>query len=412
MNDKAYWLWLQQAIGYGVNTDEIVGHFVHPKNIYLATHQERIQSGVFTGKQLEKLKTTPLEVVNEIIDSCRKCKCRVIFPDDPRYPQQLKMIRNFPLALYYYGDPEVLKDKMAIALVGTRRASKTGLEIAGRLASSLVRSNAVVVSGGALGIDGASHLGALSENGITVAVLGCGFLAKYRDSVTNLKGEIAKNGLVVTEYPPNTPAIGRNFPTRNRIISGLSHGVVVVEGALGSGSLITADLAVRQGRELFAVPGDAIDSRHSGTMEIIRRGATPVFTSADVLSQFEFRYPELIDIEKIDRTPLYENKKSFDFSKVTYGVTSIHTDSFVPEEVMQAAIEDNLHKENEISEKAKNLTGNVKAVYDVLSYDEMHIDDILRSIPSMNLGKIMAALTQLELDNMIISVSGKKYRRN
>ncbi len=411
MNDKAYWIWLQQALGYGVNTDEIVGHFENAKNVYFSTHEEKVKSGVFTAKQIKKLEQTPVEIVNPIIEDCRECKCRVLMPDDVRYPKSLKSIRNFPLVLYYRGNLDVLRDKMMIAIVGTRKASQTGLDVAGRLAASLVRSNAVVVSGGALGIDGAAHIGALSENGITVSVLGCGFMAKYRDSVANLKNEITEKGLIVTEYPPKMPPLGRNFPIRNRIISGISHGVVVVEGALGSGSLITARYAVEQGRELFAVPGDAIDSRHSGTMELIRSGATPVFSSADVLSQFEFTYPELLDFEKIERTPLYQNQKKFDFSKITYGVTAVYTNlKDIKKEEREEFLETELPKVSD-EEKSQALQGNAKIVYDVLAEDGTHVDDILRSLPELGFGKVMSALTQLEMSGLIAQVGGKKYRR-
>lgn len=411
MNDKVYWVWLQQALGYGVNVDEIIGHFGNAKNIYEATPVERALSGAFTKKQLEKLKTTPLSVVDDIIESCKECRCRILTPDDARYPKKLIDLRNFPLVLYYYGDPEVLRDKMTIALVGTRKASQTGLNVAARLASSLVRSGAVVVSGGALGIDGASHIGALSEDGITVAVLGCGFLTNYRDAVANIKADIAQKGLVVTEYPPRTPAIGRNFPVRNRIISALSYGVVVVEGAMGSGSLITAEMAVEQGRELFAVPGDAINSLHSGTIELIRRGATPVFSCADVLSVFEFVRPELINYEKIDRKPLYENHKPLDFSKVTYSVTSVHTPQDIPESAMAEVLETRRIEEEENDKKAEKLTGNEKTVYDALSFGPMHIDDIIRKLNTLTPGKIMVSLTKLEMDNLVLSDNGKKYRR-
>ena len=411
MNDKAYWVWLQQALGYAVNVDEIIGHFGNAKNIFEATPVERALSGVFSKKQLEKLKTTPLSVIDDIIESCRECRCRILTPDDPRYPKKLIDLRNFPLVLYYYGDPEVLKDKMTIALVGTRKASQTGLKVAGRLASSLVRSGAVVVSGGALGIDGASHIGALSEDGITVAVLGCGFLAKYRDAVANIKADIAEKGLVITEYPPRTPAIGRHFPVRNRIISALSYGVVVVEGAMGSGSLITAEMAIEQGRELFAVPGDAINSLHSGTIELVRRGATPVFSCADVLSVFEFVHPELINYENIDRKPLYENQKPLDFSRVTYGVTSVYTPEDIPESAMAEVLESRAVEEEENEKKAVELTGNEKTVYEALSFESMHVDDIIRKLDTLTPGKIMVSLTKLEMDNLILSDNGKKYRR-
>lgn len=411
MNDKAYWIWLQQALGYAVKVDEIVASFGHAKDVYEATAEERARSGAFTPKQLEKIKNTPLSVVDDVIKSCRECRCRVLTPDDERYPKKLFDLQNYPLVLYYYGNPEILKNRMCIALVGTRKASQTGLKVAYRLAASLVKSDTCVVSGGALGIDGAAHLGALSENGITCAVLGCGFLAKYRDSVANLKADIAENGLVVTEFAPRTPPVGRNFPIRNRIISALSYGVVVVEGSLKSGSLITARMAIEQGRELFAVPGDAINSLHSGTIELIRNGAVPVFSCRDVLSVFEFIYPELVNYHNIDDTPLYENRKNVDFSKVTYGVTSVYTKDNVPEEVMDKVICDRKEEEEKQSERAEALTGNEKDVYGILTYESMHIDDIMRNLTHLTPGKIMVSLTRLEMDGMVISDNGKKYRR-
>lgn len=410
MNDKAYWIWLQQALGYAVNVDEIIGHFGHAKKVYEATPMDRALSGTFTKRQLEKLKETPLSVVDDIILSCKECRCRVLTPDDERYPKKLLDLRNYPLVLYYYGDPEVIKDKMTIALVGTRKASKSGLNIASRLASSLVKSGAVVVSGGALGIDGAAHLGAVREKGATVAVLGCGFLAKYRDSYASLKDEIIENGVVFTEYAPRTPAIGRHFPVRNRIISALSYGVVVVEGALGSGSLITAQMAIDQGRELFAVPGDAINSQHSGTIELIRKGATPVFSCADIMAVYEFVYPDIVDYEKVEKTPLYENQFPMDFSKVTYGVKSVHSQESIPDEVMTEIIEDRLRRE-ENEKTAEKLNSNEKTVYDVLNYEPMHIDDIMRKLASLSPSKVMVSLTKLEMADLVVSDNGKKYRR-
>lgn len=411
MTDKAYWVWLQCALGAGVNTDEIVGFFGNAKNIFDATPVERAVSGVFTKKQLEKLKSTPLEAVNDIRQSCVECNCKILTPDDEKYPKRLLSLRNFPLVLYYLGNTEILNNRLSIGVVGTRKASEAGLKVAYRLASSLARSGAVVVSGGALGIDGAAHLGTLSEDGETVAVLGCGFLAEYHDSVENLKDEIAEKGVVLSEYPPRTRPLGRNFPVRNRIISGLSHGVAVVEGAVGSGSLITAKIATEQARELFAVPGDAINSLHSGTIELIRAGATPIFSCADVLSVFEYVYPDLIDYKKIETTPLYENQKYVDFSKVTYGVSRVYSNEAVSEKAMEEVIKEKLLEEEETEKKAATLKGNAKTVYEVLSYEPMHIDDIARSIPSLTPGKIMVGLTQLEMENMIISDSGKNFRR-
>jgi len=403
MNDKAYWIWLQKALGTGVKTDEIVAYYKTAKEIYFASPEDRGRSGVFTKLQLQKLKETPLEVIDQVIEDCRKCGCRVLTPDSEKYPEKLRQIRNFPLVLYYYGNPDILKDRMTIAIVGTRNATKAGLTTAHRLSYSLVKSGAVVVSGGAFGIDGASHLGALNGDGETVAVLGCGFMAKYHDSAENLKKDILRKGLIITEHPPATPAHASYFPVRNRIISGLSYGVVVVECPIKSGSVITAKCALEQGREVFAVSVNVLDSQNTGTIDLLRRfNAIPVYSCSDVLSVFEFTRPGLLDYSKIDSSPLYESAGEIDFSAVT---KTSH----------KKQIETKDNKEIKETKETKNevlkLTGNAETVYKVLSDKPMHIDDITRNIPSLSVGRIMVSLTQLEMEGLVVSDSGKKYRR-
>ncbi len=401
MNSKVYWVWLQQALGIGCVTDEIVSFFRTAENIYFASNEERQKSGVFSKIQLRKLRETPITVTENIIQSCRECKCRIMTPDDERYPKKLFEINNFPLVLYYKGNIEVLKNKMAVSIVGTRRATQTGLKVSYGLASSLTKSGTVIVSGGALGIDGAAHMGALSRGGETVAVLGCGFKATYHDSTEVLKDGILENGLILTEYPPDEPPLGRHFPVRNRLISGLSYGVVVVEGSSRSGTLITGRLAKEQGRELFAVPGDASKPESAASMEVIQKyNAKPVFSASDVLSAFEFVYPGMTDYENADRTHFYEQKINVDFSKIAYGQKKT-VKKEKPDEV------ETLNEEQPIPE----LKGYAKDVYEVLNDEPMHIDDIMRKLTSLSMGNIMVGLTQLEMENIIISDSGKKYRR-
>ncbi|MBQ7957495.1 MAG: DNA-processing protein DprA [Clostridia bacterium] len=407
MNDKAYWLWLQKALGTGIKTDEIVAYYKTAKEIFFASPEDRVRSGVFTKNQLEKLKNTPLEVVNELIEDCRKCRCRILTPDDERYPRKLLEIRDFPLVLYYYGNPEILKDRMTIAIVGTRRATEKGMQVSFSLANSLAVSGAVIVSGGASGIDGAAHMGAMHNDKETVAVLGCGFMAKYHDSAEVLKEDILKKGLIITEYPPQTPPNGKYFPVRNRIISGLSYGVVVTECPVRSGSLITARLASEQGREVFALPVDVSDANTSGAIELIRNNrAVAVYSCFDILSKFEFDYPYLIDYSNADTSDVHEFKEKIDFTSVTYSAKKrTPSKSAAKEKEVQQITE-----KQEIK-KDVNLTGNAKTVYDVLKDEPMHIDDITRNVPSLNVGKIMVSLTQLEMKGLVVSDSGKKYRR-
>jgi len=203
---------------------------------------------------------------------------------DPDYPALLREIPSPPPLLYGQGDPLALA-LPAIALVGSRSASQGGLETAARFAAELAAGGFAIVSGLALGIDAAAHRGALAQ-GITVAVVGCGVDRIYPRQHQALWQEIvAAGGAVVTEFPPGTPPRAEHFPRRNRIISGLSLGVLVVEAAVRSGSLITARQALGQGREVFAIPGSIHSPLARGCHQLIREGATLVETTADIVAE-------------------------------------------------------------------------------------------------------------------------------
>jgi len=201
---------------------------------------------------------------------------------DPRYPPLLACIFDPPLALWVRGSIESLSGP-TVAIVGSRAASVYGEDTATRLASQLAAHGLVVASGLARGIDAAAHRGALDAGGRTVAVLGCGVDVVYPPEHGELLARVAQSGAVVSELPAGTPPLKKNFPERNRIISGLSRAVVVVEARQRSGALITADCALEQGREVMAVPGNVLSERHRGSHTLLKSGAALVETAADVL---------------------------------------------------------------------------------------------------------------------------------
>jgi len=201
---------------------------------------------------------------------------------DPRYPPLLACIFDPPLALWVRGSIESLSGP-TVAIVGSRAASVYGEDTATRLASQLAAHGLVVASGLARGIDAAAHRGALDAGGHTVAVLGCGVDVVYPPEHGELLARVAQSGAVVSELPAGTPPLKKNFPERNRIISGLSRAVVVVEARQRSGALITADCALEQGREVMAVPGNVLSERHRGSHTLLKSGAALVETAADVL---------------------------------------------------------------------------------------------------------------------------------
>jgi len=272
---------------------------------------------------------------------------------DPAYPQLLLQTFNPPYVLYYKG--KLPNTQHMIAVVGARRATPYGKNIAHLLSSELAEAGVWVVSGAARGIDTAVHQGALTK-GYTVAVLGSGVDVHYPAENGKLFAQIAECGALISEYPPGTMAHPGNFPARNRIINGLSRGVVVVEAAEKSGALITADFALEEGRDVFAVPGSIFSEVSKGTHRLIKQGAKLVDRASDILEEYQL-----------------EGKKN-----------------------EQAVLE---------------LSAEEKTVYEVLTYDTpIGIEDIIMKA-KLNLAIVTYILLQLELRGLAIEHSGKRYLR-
>ena len=214
----------------------------------------------------------------------RRAGVTLVTLEDAEYPKRLREIYDPPPVLYVRGAVSSLND-VAVAVVGSRRASRDGVKTAERLSYDLAACGITVISGLARGIDGAAHRGALKAQGRTLAVLGCGLARVYPPEHARLAGEIAERGAVISEYPMRTAPLAQNFPRRNRLISGLSLGVVIVEAAQKSGALITADCALEQGREVFAVPGPITRVTSEGTHALLKQGARLVTSVEDILEE-------------------------------------------------------------------------------------------------------------------------------
>jgi DNA processing protein len=215
---------------------------------------------------------------------------RIVTLEDPEYPTPLKTISDPPLTLYMKGS--LPADAAAVAVVGSRRASWYGLETAERLGYDLALRGVTVVSGLARGIDGAAHRGALKAGGCTVAVFGCGLSRMYPPEHASLASQILERGAFMSEYPMGMEPLAQHFPRRNRLISGLSLGVIVVEAAQRSGALITADCALEQGREVFAVPGQISAATAQGTNRLLQQGARLVASVEDIMEELHLSAPQ------------------------------------------------------------------------------------------------------------------------
>jgi len=301
-DSRVYWIWLAEAMGQGsLAAADLITRFQSAIAIYNGAVDEMEADEEFSEERLAKIKSKianrSLDRANEIIAKCDKLGITIITYDSELYPSFLKAINNFPLVIYARGKMPDCDANMLVAVVGTRSMTDYGRRIAYSLGTGLAYGGAVVVSGMALGADSMALLGAMEAGGKTVTVLGCGVDVIYPKDHKEIYYKLMNNGAVISEYPPGTPPIGSHFPVRNRIMSGLSDAAVVVEADETSGAMITANLAIDQGRKLFAVPGKVGDSGSEGPNLLIRDGALPCVCAEDILSEFEFIYKNKISVD-------------------------------------------------------------------------------------------------------------------
>jgi DNA processing protein len=291
--------------------------------------------------------------------------CRILTQADGDYPELLRQIYDPPIVLYVSGQL-TSKDKNAVAMVGSRQTTHYGLEAARKLAYQLAYVGVTVVSGAARGIDTASHQGALSAKGRTVAVLGTGINIVFPPENRELFERIAANGAVITQFPFNRQADKQSFPIRNRIVAGMTLGTVVVEANLTSGALITSHFATEYGRQVFAVPGRIDSPRSKGCHELIKQGAKLCEGAEDILSEFEYLFPAS------NRPP------------------GANETGVLP---------------------ALSLSENEQKVYDALSNEEATIDEVIRhsGLPS---SAVSVALLGLEMKRLVKQLRGKLFVRN
>jgi DNA processing protein len=281
--EELYWLALRMVPGLGTRrTGQLLDRLHSPQAIFRATATELEGAGLSGGVARSIASGISFEEAAGQQQKMREAGAVLITLGDARYPEALRKIYDPPPVLFARGRVDLLPS-VCIGVVGTRRPTPYGVAAAERLAGDLARAGVTIVSGMARGIDTIAHKATLSAEGTTIAVLGCGVDIVYPSENRKLVGEIAARGLIVSEFPMETTAFPQNFPIRNRIISGLSSGILVIEGAQYSGSAITARLAMDQGREVFAVPGNITSKMSWGPNLLIKQGAKLVQDWNDVI---------------------------------------------------------------------------------------------------------------------------------
>jgi DNA processing protein len=372
--DIEYWLGLSRVEGLGVRgAHRLLERFNVPQAAYMASLTELESAGLPAPICRALFSQAGLREAEKEAEAARKTGCEIITWADEAYPPLLRQIADPPLVIYIRGDARALA-RHSLAVVGTRRPTPYGLQVARRLARDLAERQLVIVSGLARGIDSAAHHGALDAHGVTVAVQGRGMDEIYPKENKKLAERILEAGAIISEFPLGTGPAPENFPIRNRIISGLSLGVMVVEASEYSGSLITARLATEQNREVFAVPGNVTSPQSLGPNYLIKQGAKLVDQWMDVIEEFP---PEI-------RGQLLP-------PPTDAGAQHLATES--------STLFD------------QSLTGEQKQVLEALRPDQaIFVDDIFDRVPLTH-PRILQTLLELEMSGLVQQLPGKNFIR-
>ncbi len=402
-NNAEYWIWLQRAVGAGFSARNVISFYGTPEHLYESGRKSWEESGLFNNKMLDLLSAYSPSQSESVVKDCKNNGWHIITCDDEQYPKRLLELKNYPLVLYVDGDVSELNMPFSIGIVGTRDASKYGKDVATRMAYALASAGCGIISGGALGVDSCAHEGAIAASGKTIAFLGSGLGCNYLKSNENLRFKITQNGALVSEYFPFTLPSKISFPIRNRLISGFCNGLLVVEAGVSSGSLITAKFAMEQGRDVFAVPGSILSNDNSGTNNLIRNGAKAVFTPMDILDGYTAKYGKYIKPENMHKMPVKNNTvkqaeiKSFPQKKQTEAKPKV-SDTPPVQEAKSQDIPDYA------SEDASKL-------FAVMSQSPQTADEYTE-LCGMPIHRVLSALTELEMYDVIKAHTGKRYSKN
>jgi DNA processing protein len=368
MDERAYWIWISHGLRPGSSKiKRILQYAGSVEAFYEAGPKAWASTGLFTRREWQSLKDFTPRQGEYQLEYCERLGLQVFSPNYAGYPDCLRNISAPPCVFYVKGRLPDFDRVLSVCVVGSRECTPSGRTITRRISGELAGRGAVIVSGGALGIDACAHEAAIGCGGVTVAFLGCGIYYPYLITNAGLRDRIGETGALISEYPPDAGVDRGNFPVRNRLMAAVSRGVLVTEARLGSGTSSTVRHALEQGKDVFAVPGDASLEQTAGTNEMIKSGAIPVTCAGDILS--------------------YYSGKSFD-------------------KPYEAGSASGAPAEN----PAEKLSGDEAALYQILSSGPQHIS-ILQQKLGWPAGRVLTAATRLELSGLAESCAGRRYRR-
>ena len=387
MENVVYDVWLSQALQYGSGKIKSIKEIYKDiGDFYKGGEYEWRLCGFLSSRDILKLKNEPLNKAENNVALAYKSGYKIVALFGENYPKLLEEIYNPPGVLYVNGDVSVLNSVIPISVVGTRKALDFSQKAAYEISYELASAGAVIVSGGAVGIDSAAHKGALASGGKTILVLGCGIDYPYLMKNKEMRDNIAKNGALISEFPPNYPGNKYTFPIRNRIISGISKGVLVIEAGEKSGSLTTANYACEHNRDVF-VKSNPIYPLPKGSRMLVNDGAKLIESAEDILNEYSASMGIDFKVKTFERS-----KQDIDFDYCDLK---------------------NLNAEKKVKSKveSKKVPEHLKAVYNEIEKGKIHID-VLSQKTKTPVFKLLTILTELELLGFIKAETGRTYSLN
>ena len=404
-----YWLWLASRPGLSDREKlAVLQHFSEPEELYYADKKAFDHIAGLSDQGREALLDKDLTQARQIERGCQEEQLHILTYRDAAYPRRLQNIPDPPVVLYYKGRLPQVDEYPVIGVVGTRSATAYGLTCAKRLGYQIGRCGGIVVSGMAKGIDGLAMAGALTAGAPVIGVLGCGADMVYPASNRALFQDTQRFGCILSEFPPGTPPAKWTFPKRNRIISGLSCGVLVVEAPEKSGALITARLAAEQGRDVFAVPGTIDNASCMGSNALLREGAAMACCGWDIMQEYALLYPDKIR-KDTDPSPMtLAPEEGPAPAKVAQNPERPRKNRKIKKELGKDTVDNqppSPYSEKDVREQS--LSQEEQQILRCLEQGERLTDDIVAET-GLTTGKLLAALTMLELKGIVKRLPGKR----
>lgn len=404
MSNLKHWIWLTQRKGLaGHSAVRVLEHFGSPELVHAADEEAYRLVGGLPDAAIRSLMNKSLDFADEILGDCDRLGIRLLTLQDATYPERLKAIHQPPMVLYWKGRQFALDEELAVAIVGTRKATPYGVRAASMLSAELTRCGALIVTGMAEGIDASTVRGALKMGGPVISVLGGGIDRIYPWHHKELYADVAAVGALVSEYPPGTEPKGANFPIRNRIISGLTVGVVAVESGRSGGTLLTVGHALDQNREVFAVPGPMDAPESEGTNRLIQEGAAKLILGADdILCEFSERFPS-----KLRAVREMSSEVRAQRLEGTAAVTERQESRHAKEKSHGEDRDDMVYLR--WADCKNKLTDDQRELLLALDGGVIQADDLVErtQIPAR---RVLSALTLLQIQGYVAEESGKRFR--